>query len=423
MKLNNVNGINIGGCTFTTTYTGAQCDRGTGIFSYLSTYAVSQGGNSFCEGTAAQISANVTPKCLTNCMLSGSTNGCVFSNLDTAISFIGDQNNMEKGTLNVRFSTFTNNLLGIVAQYGRNFRIDNNKFNGNTLAMFDDGSGLSIFGGCLAYGAPKIDILMYESTGYKIYKNEFEFDGNITVSGNQHGVNHILIDGFDPYSSTIKWNKFKSFINSNINSSIVSGIIVDGLNPHLMITCNEFVDMGVDILVKGSSSIHGNQENPTNLNAYNKFSSLLLNRERLNNIASGSFINYTYDGVLSSIYDPLTLGVTRVNPASGETPNCSITNCEGYLVKIEVLNKEKPIFNLYPNPATNKINIFSNMIQMSLIRKLEIYNVEGKLILTKSYSDFETEYSIDLIDFHTGLYVLKMTDVNNLTYCEKFLIE
>ena len=62
-------------------------------------------------------------------------------------------------------------------------------------------------------------------------------------------------------------------------------------------------------------------------------------------------------------------------------------------------------FNLYPNPATNIVNI-TNSEDIS-VKQVEVYDVTGKLINTQNFNN-ETEIQLNVETFSSGTYILHL---------------
>jgi hypothetical protein len=70
---------------------------------------------------------------------------------------------------------------------------------------------------------------------------------------------------------------------------------------------------------------------------------------------------------------------------------------------------------IYPNPTTNIININAD----GLIGNIDIYNLNGKLILNDSRLN-ANHYAIDLIDLPKGSYIIKIK-VNDTVVTKKII--
>lgn len=75
--------------------------------------------------------------------------------------------------------------------------------------------------------------------------------------------------------------------------------------------------------------------------------------------------------------------------------------------------------SIFPNPVTKYINI--NNVDLSLINKLEIYNVIGKKVFENNQVS-ETN-RIDFNNFEKGVYILKLLGSNNNTYYTQNIIK
>ena len=70
--------------------------------------------------------------------------------------------------------------------------------------------------------------------------------------------------------------------------------------------------------------------------------------------------------------------------------------------------------DVYPNPAIDIVNIKLNTVNEHA--DLEIYNMLGKVVMKKSY-DFNAEsLSIDISEFATGVYILKVSSSESTSY-------
>tara|TARA_B100001939_G_C16577326_1_gene461187 strand:- start:289 stop:582 length:294 start_codon:yes stop_codon:yes gene_type:complete len=70
--------------------------------------------------------------------------------------------------------------------------------------------------------------------------------------------------------------------------------------------------------------------------------------------------------------------------------------------------------DVYPNPAIDIVNIKLNTVNEDA--DLEIYNMLGKVVMKKSY-DFNAEsLSIDISEFATGVYILKVSSSESTSY-------
>lgn len=71
--------------------------------------------------------------------------------------------------------------------------------------------------------------------------------------------------------------------------------------------------------------------------------------------------------------------------------------------------------SIYPNPTSEKISIVSNQ----LIKSISIYTIEGKLISEKTTNSNQDK--IDMTSYNDGIYIIRITDENNLITSKKII--
>lgn len=92
-------------------------------------------------------------------------------------------------------------------------------------------------------------------------------------------------------------------------------------------------------------------------------------------------------------------------------------NLPGSLGTVE---KENTSFKIYPNPASDKINIFINN-QYSKEFTLSLTDMSGKIVFNHYYKN-KKEVTIDVQKFYIGNYILTIKD-GNQTYSQKIIIQ
>lgn len=75
---------------------------------------------------------------------------------------------------------------------------------------------------------------------------------------------------------------------------------------------------------------------------------------------------------------------------------------------------KKSEFTIYPNPVKSELNILSE----TPILKVNIYNMEGKKILTVEQKDIK---KVNLTTIETGNYILQAEDHKGTTKNSKFI--
>lgn len=94
-----------------------------------------------------------------------------------------------------------------------------------------------------------------------------------------------------------------------------------------------------------------------------------------------------------------------------------------YVVKIEAPSAINSVEDLqvgvFPNPTTKYINV--NNVDLSLINKIEVYNVIGKKVYYNQ--NISKDNRIDINDFQKGVYIIKLLGSENQTYYTKNIIK
>src|SRR5690606_23589009 len=96
----------------------------------------------------------------------------------------------------------------------------------------------------------------------------------------------------------------------------------------------------------------------------------------------------------------------NVEEVSSRVDNIKITALKS--VPPEVLSTANFLaekFNLYPNPATNVVNITNN--ENMFVKEVTVYDTTGKLISTQNYNN-ETEIQLNVENLASGTYLLHL---------------
>jgi hypothetical protein len=146
----------------------------------------------------------------------------------------------------------------------------------------------------------------------------------------------------------------------------------------------------------GITSAHVDMENENNL-------ILSLSRD----VTPGNYLSVSYfpgslvsvDGGIASPFGPVSVPNLVSDPP----------------VSVNIVNKNS--IKIYPNPATDNINIEFESSQFTF----HIYNSNG--ILVHSGKSDEESINIDVGSFGRGIYFLRLTDAGNVMYVEKFIVK
>jgi hypothetical protein len=100
-----------------------------------------------------------------------------------------------------------------------------------------------------------------------------------------------------------------------------------------------------------------------------------------------------------------------------ELSNASLCSISTSLDISPVLTNSEPItdtvsypefddsFYIFPNPSEGNINVICKRDQTESIR-IRVFNMNGKLVSDKSYSDVEKTFTVDLYSLHNGLFIV-----------------
>ncbi|GEM_PF-6871588 len=80
--------------------------------------------------------------------------------------------------------------------------------------------------------------------------------------------------------------------------------------------------------------------------------------------------------------------------------------------------EETERIKIYPSPVKNILHVEYNSMKNNAESRIEIYNLNGVLLLQKEISDFSTKTSVDVTVLRPGIYFLKIDGINEIS---KFL--
>jgi len=103
-------------------------------------------------------------------------------------------------------------------------------------------------------------------------------------------------------------------------------------------------------------------------------------------------------------------------PSYGDECGFSIRCIKDSIININSTNIEN-IFNIYPNPAFDRIYINNNKI---FDFKIQVFDIVGECILEKELNNITNE--IDICSFSKGIYIIQLTG-NNWTFQHKLTKE
>jgi len=133
-----------------------------------------------------------------------------------------------------------------------------------------------------------------------------------------------------------------------------------------------------------------------------------------NKVAVGEFLNKSTSTNLIEDFKPTsvhlrsTANIINASQMDHKFDNIKITGLKTVPTNIIALTINEQLaqsFNLYPNPATNIVNITNN--ENISIKQVEIYDVTGKLINTQNFNN-ETEIQLNIEALTSGTYLLHL---------------
>lgn len=151
-----------------------------------------------------------------------------------------------------------------------------------------------------------------------------------------------------------------------------------------------------------------------------------------NPTASGGSGAYIYNWQPAGSLDNNSISNPLATPASGTTYNLIVTdanNCttsgeanvriEGQ-TEVKSIDLASDVLAVFPVPAYNLLHIEMNNIKGRY--NLEIISINGDKVKSEQNIDAESDYSIDVSKYKSGLYLLRICVDNNLIYHYKFII-
>ena len=105
----------------------------------------------------------------------------------------------------------------------------------------------------------------------------------------------------------------------------------------------------------------------------------------------------------------LVSGVNKISVKSNK-------ECQGVYEKTIIINTEPLV---YPNPVNNQLFISTHLLNRATI-PIEIYDITGKRVVSKTYNATTNEIKVDLSELVNGLFILKIVTPEN-TYNYKIV--
>ena len=132
--------------------------------------------------------------------------------------------------------------------------------------------------------------------------------------------------------------------------------------------------------------------------------------------AGNIIVKFDYkDTVVTSnglMLPPITRNVW--NSYIGKIGNKVVTN-------LKDINSNNETFNIYPNPSTDFVNVSLNGTK--LIQSINVYDLLGKLVLSRLYNSSEQSFiqTLDLNMIGSGMFIIKVVDTDHNTMTSRFV--
>lgn len=110
--------------------------------------------------------------------------------------------------------------------------------------------------------------------------------------------------------------------------------------------------------------------------------------------------------------------------AAGELYVAGISNGVVYKIidsSLGLNEFEKNGFSMYPNPAKTEVFIKNN--SGTILSKVNVFDLTGKLVLTKAVANNETTPSVNITALSSGLYLISVEDLTGNQYQSKLVVE
>jgi hypothetical protein len=200
---------------------------------------------------------------------------------------------------------------------------------------------------------------------------------------------------------------------------------IDDYSPKTLTSIDDIISFDVNLITPEPNTLKiswflNDQRIASNEN------SVEINKTNLNEENNVLTIN-VYD---STTYDRrTTIYVNSVTWNISNTITSSISNREEYrqeeiITSVEVINKERLVLNVFPNPTLDKLKIEYVLTHPSHIQ-FSIINMNGQLIKKLSWqkgNSGNNQFEIDLLPFEQGIYFLKF-ESNSFEQTIRFIKE
>ena len=392
----NMGWMNIGGCTFENNRTDILCpdQRGTGIKCIKSSVYVGYDGDDCCKDEESG--------CTRNCYADGSpSRRNRFEKLGKGV-YMHLQGSSGKiyslGKNGVRHSDFVNCAKALYAGgvegiefINNTFTIEKNDFEKwfyTTENNPEDACEFPTPGAAFFPVATEFS----ECSGLSIFSNTF-------VSDMKNGDFITINNGeLKTYGSQIKDNTFRNLYTPLANYTVIRGIVANGYQKHLDITCNTFENLYTDISSLGNFGEalddipNGRPLDGNNIYSNTPFDNLLVNA------STKVYIQSTTPPTGNYQQEPALDGVS-----------CDVS-CKEYKKKelsVSDIKRTNGIFEIIPNPANQSFTISLAASSGGIYTSYVIHSVSGEILQEGIIQGMNSR--IDIKTLASGVYYITVS--------------
>lgn len=251
--------------------------------------------------------------------------------------------------------------------------------------------------------------------------------GDTVITTNNY---HYFISHNEMYSP----NDFNGFIREDTNTGKVWFRRISDLNERLIMDFSLNVgDPFKFISFPFNDTINAHVDSVRYLNGAKQIyfdTTLLFPDGRKFSFMEGIGCNYlplayvNYDQMpSSSLLCAYKSGVQTYNCKARKPFNAIGDTCSWFQLWSSVNENDLPAnFNIFPNPAINRLNIENIGENDGEAKNIRIFNILGEMLLDMEIHDSFSTINIKLDNFVNGIYLIRILNSSNILYSNKFII-
>ena len=257
--------------------------------------------------------------------------------------------------------------------------------------VLDIGTGLTDGEGLAAWKTNLHPLMANRTTGNDVIMFEYDFFTGPMLPGNGGGDAIIRLYSIGDPNSTM--NQPEQLINSNFDKKRGFSDLDPNQNPHFN-TWVKFV-------------FYFDYSNKM-LYIHLPFFNVVTSHDFLKHITSTNLIqDYPLSNIVINVIASKGVNDPQIYTRN-RYDNIKITAINAVPPSVITLSTNEQLaakFNMYPNPATNVVNITNN--ENMLVNKVVIYDITGKQLSTQSFNN-ETQIQLNVENLASGTYMLHL---------------